>query len=179
AGSSGGLPAGRVATCSKPSTPCAMKRACERQSVGLPLPVCLWIAIVPTPAALSSTIRARHTCFCGLFPDPITASSRSRSSGPSRTLMPFLIQPDSHTREPAGIIRQRLSTRNLLPLLTRGQFDLIHIDGGHSAAVSHSDLAAVMKIAKPNSVILFDDSHAEYIAHFIQFYIAAGSLTPE
>jgi len=24
--------------------------------------------------------------------------------------MPFLIQPDSHTREPAGIIRQRLST---------------------------------------------------------------------
>ena len=27
--------------------------------------------------------RARHTCFCGLFPDPITASSRSRSPGPS------------------------------------------------------------------------------------------------
>jgi len=25
----------------------------------------------------------RHTCFCGLFPDPITASSRSRSPGPS------------------------------------------------------------------------------------------------
>jgi hypothetical protein len=24
----------------------------------------------------SSTIRTRHTCFCGLFPDPITASRR-------------------------------------------------------------------------------------------------------
>jgi hypothetical protein len=34
-----------------------MKRACQRQTVGLPLPVCRWIAIVPTPSALSSTIR--------------------------------------------------------------------------------------------------------------------------
>ena len=51
----------------------------------LPLPVWRRIAIVPTPSALSSTIRARHTCFCGLFPDPTTVSSRSRSPGPSRT----------------------------------------------------------------------------------------------
>src|SRR5207244_3031745 len=54
---SGGLPAGRVASCNKPSTPSAIKRACQRQIVGLPLPVCRWIAIVPTPSALSSTIR--------------------------------------------------------------------------------------------------------------------------
>ena len=85
---SGGLPAGRVASCNKPSTPSAMKRACQRQMVGLPLPVCRWIAIVPTPSALSSTIRDRHTCFCGLFPDPITASSRSRSPGPRRWHLP-------------------------------------------------------------------------------------------
>jgi hypothetical protein len=75
------------------------------------MPVCRWIAIVPTPSALSSTIRARHTCFCGLFPDPITASSRSRSPGPSRTSTPLLIQPDSRIRKPAGIIRQRPSSR--------------------------------------------------------------------
>jgi hypothetical protein len=87
-----------------------MKRSCQRQIVGLPLPVCRWIAIVPTPSALSSTIRARHACFCELFPDPITASSRSRSPAPSRTSTPFLIRPDSHICEPAGIIRQRLST---------------------------------------------------------------------
>jgi hypothetical protein len=91
----------------KPSTPSAIKRACQRQIVGLPLPVCRWIAIVPTPSALSSTIRARHTCFCGLFPDPTMASCRSRSSAPSRTSMPFLIQPVSHIRKTAGIIPQR------------------------------------------------------------------------
>jgi hypothetical protein len=44
----GGLPAGRVASCSKPSTPSAMKRACQRQIVGLPVSVCRGIAIVPT-----------------------------------------------------------------------------------------------------------------------------------
>ena len=49
--------------------------------------------------------RARHTCFCGLFPDPITASSRSRSPGPSRTSMPFLIRTNSHICKPVGIIR--------------------------------------------------------------------------
>src|SRR5665213_542522 len=119
AGVSAGLPPGRVASCSNPSTPSAMKRACQRQIVGLPLPVCRWIAIVPTPAALSRTIRARQTCFCALFPDPITASSRSRSPGPSRTSTPALIQPDSHIREPTGIIYQRQSTRVTAPSLER------------------------------------------------------------
>jgi len=102
---SGGVPAGRVASCSKPSTPSAIKRACHRQIVGLPLPVCRWMAIVPIPSALSSTIRARHTCFCELFPDPMMPSSRSRSLGPNRTSIPFLIQPDSHIRKSGGIIR--------------------------------------------------------------------------
>jgi len=37
---SGGTREGRVASCCKPSTPSAMKRACQRQIVGLPLPVC-------------------------------------------------------------------------------------------------------------------------------------------
>jgi transposase len=38
------------------------------------------------------------------------ASSRSRSPGPSRTSMPFLIQPDSHIAAPVGIIPERQST---------------------------------------------------------------------
>jgi len=62
------------------------------------------------PIGAQQHIRARHTCFCGLFPDPTMASSRSRSPGPSRTSMPFLIQPDSHINATAGIIRQCRST---------------------------------------------------------------------
>jgi hypothetical protein len=103
---SGGLPPGRVASCSSPSTPSAMNRVCQRQIVGLPLPVCRWIAIVPTPSALSRTIRARHTCFCGLFPDPITASSRSRSPGSSRLQHPFSF---SQTRISASLLESFVS----------------------------------------------------------------------
>jgi hypothetical protein len=68
-----------------------MNHSCQRQIVGLPLPVCRWISIVPTPSALSSTIRARQTCFCGLLRDATTAASRSRSLGHSRTSTPPLI----------------------------------------------------------------------------------------
>jgi hypothetical protein len=55
-----------------------------------------------------STIRFRgcHTCFCGLLPEPITLSSRSRSPAVSQTSMPFLVQPASHARELYGMVRQ-------------------------------------------------------------------------
>ena len=43
-------PAGRVASCNRPSTPSAMKRSCQRQIVGLPLPV-RRRPIVPIPSA--------------------------------------------------------------------------------------------------------------------------------
>jgi hypothetical protein len=70
-------------------------------------------------------------------------------------------------------------SRDILPMVSRGSFDLMHIDGGHSATVSHADLASMIKIADINSVILFDDSNADYIEPFINFYITAGYLSPE
>jgi hypothetical protein len=45
----------------------------------LDLPVCRMIALVPTPSALSSTIAARQTCFCGALRSLVMASSRARS----------------------------------------------------------------------------------------------------
>jgi hypothetical protein len=107
---SGGLRAARVASCSGPSTPSAVKRACQRQIVGLPAVAGLPPdRLVPTSSALSSTIRARHTGFCAPFPD--RGVQPSRSPEPSRISMPFFIQPDPHTSAPAGTIRQRPSTR--------------------------------------------------------------------
>jgi len=88
----------------------AMNGACQRQIVRSVFASLSLDRHCAHPFRLSSTIRACQTCFCGLFLDPITASNRSRSPGPSRTVMPFLIQPDLHTREPAGIVRQRRST---------------------------------------------------------------------
>jgi hypothetical protein len=101
----GGLRPGRVASFRRPSTPASMKRRCHRQIVGLPLPVQRRISIVPIPSALSSTMRARQTCFCGLFPDATTASSLSRSPGPRRISVPVLIPAASHRRGLNGIFR--------------------------------------------------------------------------
>jgi hypothetical protein len=56
---------GRVLSRSKPSTPSAMKRSCQRQTQVLDLPVRRMIAAVPTPSADNKMIDARQTCFCG------------------------------------------------------------------------------------------------------------------
>src|SRR5271155_3222297 len=61
---------GRVLSRSSPSTPCAMKRSCQRHTVTLLLPVWRMIVFVPTPSAVISTMRARHACFCRLFRSP-------------------------------------------------------------------------------------------------------------
>ena len=56
---------GRVLSRRSPSKPSAAKRSCQRQTQVLDLPVSRMIAFVPKPSAVSSTIRARQTCFCG------------------------------------------------------------------------------------------------------------------
>jgi hypothetical protein len=45
-----------------------LKRACQRQIAGLPLPVCHWIAIVPTASAPTSTIRRAACASAGCSP---------------------------------------------------------------------------------------------------------------
>ena len=66
-GPSGGMRDGRVLSRNRPSTPSCMKRSCQRQTTSSLLPVCRMISAVPKPSAVSRTIRARQTCFCGLF----------------------------------------------------------------------------------------------------------------
>ena len=48
----------------KPSTPSAIKRACQRQTVVFDLPVVAIMALVPKPFAVRKMIWARQTCFC-------------------------------------------------------------------------------------------------------------------
>ena len=57
-----------------------MNRACHRQTVVFEVPVAVMTAFVPTPSALSSTIRARQTCFCGELRSATRTSSRRRSA---------------------------------------------------------------------------------------------------
>jgi hypothetical protein len=78
-GSKGGMRDGRVLSRHSPGMPSAPNRSCQRQMTVLAFPVRRMISTVPCPAAVSSTIFARHTCFCGLFQFATTASNSARS----------------------------------------------------------------------------------------------------
>jgi hypothetical protein len=84
----GEMRAGRVLSRSSPSTPSAMNRACHRHTQGLDTPAWRLIASVPSPSAVARMIRARQTCFCGLFRSATTASKQARSPAPTSTLIP-------------------------------------------------------------------------------------------
>ena len=55
--------------------PSVMKRSCQRQTVVLAVSARRMTSAVPQPSAVSKTIRARQTCFCGLFRSAATAAS--------------------------------------------------------------------------------------------------------
>ena len=85
---SGGMREGRVLSRNRPSIPARMNRSCQRQTVTLLVPACRMISLVPAPPAVSNTIRARHTCFCGLFRSATIASKHARSAAFTSTLIP-------------------------------------------------------------------------------------------
>jgi hypothetical protein len=85
---SGGMRDGRVWSRNRPATPARINRSCQRHTVTLLMPVRRIISLVPTPSAVSSTIRARQTCFCGLFRLATIASKRPRAAAPTATVIP-------------------------------------------------------------------------------------------
>ena len=113
------LPAVECATAascrSMPATRSVMKRSCQRQTAVLLTPVWRMISAVPQPSAVSNTIWARQTCFCGLFRSATIASSCLRSLALTATLIPVRIprtrMPAPRSRESSiGLNCQILST---------------------------------------------------------------------
>jgi hypothetical protein len=99
----------------RPSTPSCMKRSCQRHRHVLLLPVRRMISLVPTPSQVSSTIRARHTCFWGLFLSAAIASRRARSATFTSTVIPVRMpqtrMPASRWESSSGLFRQIWTTR--------------------------------------------------------------------
>src|SRR5260370_22819791 len=108
--SSGGMRDGRVLSRNSPPTPSTMNRSCQRQIEFLSTPPCRSTSFIPTPPPLNKTIRARHTCFCGLLRSATIPSSRTRSAELTSTLIPLRMYhvPDSHGGAQQGIHKRRL-----------------------------------------------------------------------
>jgi hypothetical protein len=52
-----------------------------------------------------------------------------------------------------------------------GNFDLIHIDGGHSVECIINDMRNADKLIKNNGIIIIDDTDDDMINHIIELYI--------
>jgi hypothetical protein len=75
------------------------------------------ISAVLQPSAVARMIRARQTCFCSLLRSETTASSRSRSLGPSRTATSLLPRPAPPSK--TGFARSK--TKAMDPEIARNQ----------------------------------------------------------
>ena len=88
AGGNGSRPCFRVFSRSRPATPSRMNRSCQRHTHGFETSARRMISAVPQPSAVARMIRARQTCFCGLFRSATTAANRSRSAPLTSMLIP-------------------------------------------------------------------------------------------
>ena len=85
----GGMRAGRVLSRPRPATLSVMKRSCQRHTHGFDTPARRMISAVPQPSPVARTIRARQTCFCGLFRSATIASNRARSAAVTSISIPL------------------------------------------------------------------------------------------
>ena len=101
----GGMRAGRVWSCNRPSTPSVMNRSCQRQTLGFDTPARRMTAAVPQPSPVARMIRARQTCFCGLFRSATIVSSRARSAALTSISIPLRMVTTYHRHRRKGIFR--------------------------------------------------------------------------
>src|SRR5439155_5885720 len=111
---SGAIREGRVLSRVSPSNPSCMKRSRQRQTTVLPLPIARMTALVPSPSAVRTMIRARHTCFCGLLRSRMIDCKRTRSAAVTVMEIPLRIA-DNRTKSNLeklffGLFRQVIST---------------------------------------------------------------------
>jgi len=90
------------------NTPAADRVWRHRHTQVFEVPVRRMISLVPTPSLVSSTISARHACFCAALRSLMIRSSRSLSDGERLIEIPLRIQPDSHNRHAPGIHHRTL-----------------------------------------------------------------------
>ncbi len=57
-------------------------------------------------------------------------------------------------------------------------FDVYIIDGGHGITVAEADLANIIAKARPDSLILFDDSDWPALRAMLDFYVLARKIIP-
>ena len=82
---------GRVLSRGQPVNPLRMNRSCQRHTDGLAFADGAHDLGGAQPSAVSTTIRARHTCFCGLLRSRMIDCKRARSAAVTSMFIPLRI----------------------------------------------------------------------------------------
>src|SRR5436190_15379468 len=95
-------------------------------------------AVVPSPSAVRTTIRARHTCFCGLLRSRMIDCKRTRSAGVTVMEIPLRIT-DNRTKSNLqklffGLFRQVISTSGRGQGARRAAAGALGLDGDRARA---------------------------------------------
>ncbi len=73
-------------------------------------------------------------------------------------------------------------SREVMPSLALEQsrlaFDLIHIDGGHTAGIAVADMSNAIRMAEPGASLIMDDINAPMLNGVVELVISLGYLTP-
>lgn len=67
------------------------------------------------------------------------------------------------------------SSHDLLKTL-EGPFDFIHVDGDHSASGCREDLKDCLRLCRPGSILVVDDTNISHIKHACQEHVQSGRL---
>lgn len=59
-----------------------------------------------------------------------------------------------------------------------GVYDLIHIDGGHTAEVGYSDMIQSYRLSRPGTLLILDDTDIHHLAALWENYIFKWGLLP-
>ena len=60
----------------------------------------------------------------------------------------------------------------------KGVYDLIHIDGGHTAEVGNSDILHSYRLSRPGTLLILDDTDIHHLVVIWENYIAKWGLQP-
>lgn len=71
-------------------------------------------------------------------------------------------------------------SRVTLPMFSSsraGEYDLVHVDGGHQKEVFANDLECALRMLKVGGTMIADDTNIDYISELLDVKVRAGVLT--
>ncbi len=96
-----------------------------------------------------------------------------------------------YTRHAAAFLKERFGrrfhffegdSREVLPRLAVEYpgltFDLMHVDGGHGAALAYTDISNCLRMKGAGANLIFDDVNAPHLSEVLETFIKMGHLYP-